>query len=90
MLNRLFIAIGVLVILTLITAFFVPRFITWADYRPRLEAMASDAFGTKVSIDGDIALTLLPQPELRMTKLKMGPADAPVVKPKRTKKKHAN
>lgn len=79
MLNRLFIAVGVLVILTLVTAFLVPRLITWGDYRPRLEAMASGAFGTEVSIEGDIALTLLPQPELRMTDVKIGPADAPVV-----------
>ena len=79
MLNRLFIAIGVLVILTLVTAFLVPRFINWSDYRPRLEGMASAAFGTKVSIEGDIALTLLPQPQVRFTKVRMGPADAPVV-----------
>ena len=79
MLNRLFIAIGVLVILTMTTAFLVPRFIQWSDYRPRLEGMASAAFGTKVSIEGDIALTLLPQPQLHFTNVKMGSPDAPVV-----------
>jgi AsmA family/AsmA-like C-terminal region len=78
-LNRLFIAIGVLVILTMTTAFLVPRFIQWSDYRPRLEGMASAAFGTKVSIEGDIALTLLPQPQLHFTNVKMGSPDAPVV-----------
>ncbi len=79
MLNRLFVAIGVLVILTIATAFFVPRFIQWNDYRPRLEKMASEAFGTPVSIEGEISLVLLPQPELHFTKVRVGPADAPVM-----------
>ena len=79
MLNRLFVAIGVLVILTIATAFFVPRFIQWGDYRPRLEKMASDAFGTPVAIEGDISLVLLPQPELHFSQVRVGPADAPVM-----------
>jgi len=49
-LNRLFIAIGVLVILAIGAAFIVPRFIQWGDYRERLETMAAEAFGTEVAI----------------------------------------
>lgn len=60
-------------------AFVVPRLIQWGDYRPRLESMASHAFGTEVAIEGDIHLTLLPQPQLQFSKVRVGPAVAPVL-----------
>lgn len=79
MLNRLFVTIGLLVILAIAAAFLVPRFIQWGDYRERLEAMAGKAFGTEVAIEGDIHLTLLPQPELEFTNVRVGPQAAPVM-----------
>ncbi|MEO7223929.1 MAG: AsmA family protein, partial [Devosia sp.] len=79
MLNRLFVIIGFIVILAIGGAFLVPRFIQWGDYRPRLEAMATQAFGTEVEITGDISLTLLPQPVLSFTKVRVGPSDSPAV-----------
>lgn len=79
MLNRLFIAIGVLVILAIGAAFVVPRFIQWGDYRERLQTMAAEAFGTEVTIGGDIQLTLLPAPKLEFTKVRVGPSAAPVL-----------
>ena len=79
MLNRLFVIVGFLVILAIGGAFVVPRFITWSDYRPRLEAMATQAFGTPVEITGDISLNLLPQPLLVFTKVRVGPAEAPAM-----------
>ena len=79
MLNRLFVIIGFLVILAIGGAFVVPRFITWSDYRPRLEAMATEAFGTPVEITGDISLNLLPQPLLVFTKVRVGTAEAPAI-----------
>ncbi|MBN9306866.1 MAG: hypothetical protein BGO82_05810 [Devosia sp. 67-54] len=79
MLNRLFIAIGVLVILAIGAAFVVPRFIQWGDYRDRLQTMAAEAFGTEVAIEGDIHLTLLPAPKLEFTRVRVGPASAPVL-----------
>jgi hypothetical protein len=78
-LNRLFVIIGFLVILAIGGAFVIPRFITWSDYRPRLEAMATQAFGTPVEITGDISLTLLPQPVLVFTKVRVGPDAAPAM-----------
>jgi hypothetical protein len=78
-LNRLFVIIGFLVILAIGGAFLIPRFIQWGDYRPRLEAMAAQAFGTEVEITGDISLTLLPQPLLEFTKVRVGPQGSPVV-----------
>ncbi len=79
MLNRLFIAIGVLVILAIGGAFLLPRFIQWGDYRGRLETMAAQAFGAQVAIEGDIQLTLLPQPKIEFTKVRVGPAAAPAM-----------
>ena len=79
MLNRLFVIIGFLVILAIGGAFAIPRFIQWGDYRERLETMGTTAFGAPVTIAGDISLTLLPQPQLLLTKVLVGPADAPVM-----------
>jgi hypothetical protein len=79
LLNRLFVTIGLLVILAIAAAFLVPRFIQWGDYRERLEAMAGKAFGTEVAIEGDIHLTLLPQPELEFTNVRVGPKPAPLM-----------
>jgi len=78
-LNRLFVIVGFLVILAIGGAFVIPRFITWSDYRPRLEAMATQAFGTPVEITGDISLNLLPQPLLVFTKVRVGPTEAPAI-----------
>lgn len=83
MLNRLFVIIGFLVILAIGGAFVIPRLITWSDYRPRLEAMASQAFGTPVEITGDIALTLLPQPQLVFTGVRVGPEASPAMEVER-------
>ena len=79
MLNRLFVTIGLLVILAIGAAFLVPRFIQWGDYRARLESMAGKAFGAPVAIEGDIHLTLLPQPQLEFTQVRVGSKDAPVM-----------
>ena len=80
MLNRLFVIVGVLVILAIGSAFVVPRFIQWSDYRGRLEAMAGEAFGAEVAITGDISLTLLPQPQLVFTSVRVGPEAAPAMR----------
>jgi hypothetical protein len=78
-LNRLFVIIGFLVILAIGGAFIVPRFIQWGDYRERLESMGTQAFGAPVTITGDISLTLLPQPQLLLTKVLVGAAGTPVM-----------
>ncbi|MEQ1901072.1 MAG: AsmA family protein, partial [Devosia sp.] len=72
MLNRLFIAIGVLVILAIGAAFVVPRFVQWSDYRDRMEQLASAALGSPVKITGDIQFALLPQPRLEFSKVVVG------------------
>ena len=83
MLNRLFVIVGFLVILAIGAAFVIPRFIQWSDYRGRLEAMATQAFGADVAITGDISLTLLPHPVLVFTKVRVGPESAPTMQVER-------
>jgi hypothetical protein len=78
-LNRLYIVIGVLAILALSAAFVVPRFIQWSDYRDRMEAIATEVFGTKVEIIGDIKFSLLPAPQLQFTNVVVGPSEEPVI-----------
>ncbi len=52
MLNRVYIAIGILLILVMAAAFVVPRFYDWNVYRDRVEAIAAEALGTDVAIRG--------------------------------------
>ncbi len=79
MLNRLFIAIGLLTILVIMAAFLVPRLIPWGNYRDRMEQAATAALGAPVSIEGDIAFQLLPQPLLTFNKVTVGPPEAPAM-----------
>ncbi|WP_423067487.1 AsmA-like C-terminal region-containing protein [Devosia sp. CN2-171] len=77
MLNRLFIIVGVVAILAIAAAFVVPSFIPWGQYRDRLAAIAAEALGTPVRIDGDVSFSLLPQPTLRLGDVSAGPEGAP-------------
>ena len=79
MLNRLFIAIGVLAILAIAAAFVVPRFIQWGDYRDRMQAIAGEVLGAPVEIAGDIQFSLLPQPQLQFADVRVGAAGAAVL-----------
>ncbi len=77
--NRLYIVLGVLVILVLAAAFIVPHVIPWGNYRGRLELLASQALGTPVRINGDIGFVLLPAPHLVLNDLAVGPQQRPVL-----------
>lgn len=78
MANRIYIAIGLIAILVLAAAFVVPRFLDWDAYKPRMEAMASEALGTDVTIAGRMEFALLPQPRLRIEDVRVGSAFDPV------------
>jgi hypothetical protein len=78
-LNRLFIIVGLIAILALGAAFVVPGFIRWEDYRDRMEATASQTLGAPVQITGEIKFALLPEPQLRFTKVVVGAADRQVM-----------
>jgi hypothetical protein len=78
-LNRLYIVVGVLLILLLTAAFLVPRFYDWSPYRARMEQIASDALGTDVRIQGELSFVLLPQPQMHMSKVQVGPLESPFI-----------
>lgn len=80
MLNRIYIVFGILLITVIAAAFLVPRFIDWSDRRVQLEALASEALGTDVTIGGKIGFELLPQPRLSFGAVEIGPKSKPLVK----------
>jgi hypothetical protein len=76
-LNRIYIAIGLLAIIVLAGAFLAPRFIQWGDYRTRMEELATDVLGTPVTIRGDIDFALLPRPRLNLADVLVGSPEEP-------------
>jgi len=76
-LNRIYIIIGLLLIVVLAGAFVAPRFIHWGDYRGRMEELASTVLGTPVTIRGDIDFSLLPQPRLKLADVLVGSPEEP-------------
>lgn len=80
MLNRLYIVVGVLAIMTIAAAFLVPRFIAWGDYRERMQEVAGEVFGAPVEIAGEIEFTLLPQPQLRFADVIVGSRERPAIR----------
>ncbi|WP_027834430.1 AsmA family protein [Maritalea myrionectae] len=83
MLNRVYIAIGILLILVMAAAFVVPRFYDWNVYRDRVEAIAAEALGTDVAIRGDLSFTLLPQPQMTISDIVVGDENAPLLEVER-------
>ncbi len=63
-----------LVLLALGAALIVPRWIDWTHYRPELTGLIGDVTGRRVALDGDIRLTLLPTPSLRVEGVRLGEA----------------
>lgn len=53
-------------ILLAAAAFLVPALIDWTDYRQRIEARVAEVSGLQLSVKGGIAVSLLPEPRLRL------------------------
>lgn len=62
-------------IAAILAAFAAPFFIDWNEWRPQLEAQASALAGTRVTIAGNIDLTLLPTPAFVLREISLGDAD---------------
>ncbi|MDB5621773.1 MAG: AsmA family protein [Devosia sp.] len=77
MLNRIYIIFGTLAIIVLAGAFIAPHFIRWSDYRGRMEELATSVLGTPVTVRGDIAFSLLPQPRLQFSDVLVGSPEEP-------------
>jgi uncharacterized protein involved in outer membrane biogenesis len=64
MLKKILIGLGVLVLLLVIAVAVGPRLVDWNAYKPRVIEAVQKATGRRLSIDGDISLSLLPSPTL--------------------------
>jgi uncharacterized protein involved in outer membrane biogenesis len=62
-------------IAAILAAFAAPFFIDWNEWRPQLEAQAGALAGTRVTISGNIDLTLLPTPAFVLRDVSLGDAD---------------
>lgn len=62
-------------IAAILAAFAAPLFIDWNGWRPQLEAEASALAGTRVTISGNIDLTLLPTPAFVLRDVSLGDAE---------------
>lgn len=79
MLNRIFIFVGLVAILVVAGAFVVPGFVTWEDYRERLQQIAAETVGAPVAIGGDIDFALLPEPQMRFAQVTIGDPANPLM-----------
>lgn len=77
--NWIVITIGTALVLALFTALIGPYFVDWTAYRATIEANAERFLGTRVAIDGEAELRLLPSPRIRLTDVRLGGEDAPIV-----------
>lgn len=65
----------VLVLALLVSAvWIVPGLLDWNQYRGSIAALASSALGRSVRIEGDVTLTLLPQPVLTASRIEVADA----------------
>ncbi len=66
--------IALALITAILAAFAAPFFIDWNEWRPQLEAQASALAGTRVTIAGNIDLTILPTPAFVLREVSLGDA----------------
>ncbi len=67
-----------LAVLLLAGIWLIPPALDWNRFRPEIAALASDALGRRVRIDGPITLTLLPQPMFTAGKVSFAPGGDPI------------
>ena len=66
--------IALALITAILAAFAAPFFIDWNEWRPQLEAQASALAGSRVTITGNIELTILPTPAFVLREVSLGDA----------------
>jgi uncharacterized protein involved in outer membrane biogenesis len=62
---------ALLALLVVLALLLLPRFIGVAQFRPRLEALISDAVGYRADIGGEVGLALLPRPRLTTSDVRL-------------------
>ncbi len=48
----------------------VPQFINWSSYKPSIISAVQDATGRRLTVDGDIEVTMLPELALKMSRVR--------------------
>ncbi len=69
--RKLFISLGALLALAAVTALFAPSLVDWNRYKGEISTRVEDATGRTLTIDGNIALALLPTPKLLVTGMRL-------------------
>ncbi|MDP6587848.1 MAG: AsmA family protein [Alphaproteobacteria bacterium] len=59
------------IVLVIIAAFVVPGFMDWNSYKPEILEPVEALTGRQLSIDGDIEISLLPSPKLRVSDVRL-------------------
>ena len=67
MIKKILYGIIALIVLVVIAAFVVPSFMDWNSYKPEISERIEALTGRQLAIDGDIEISILPTPKLRIT-----------------------
>lgn len=69
-------SLATLFVLAMAGAFAVPLFVDWNQFKPQIERYAEEAIGQPVRIEGDVALTVLPEFRFRASRIVVLDEDA--------------
>ena len=75
-LKKLFFSLLFVLVLVIGAALIVPAFVNWNSYKPEIAAQVEKLTGRALTIEGDIALQLLPTPALRAEGISLANLDA--------------
>ena len=76
--NTTLTALGIALLVALMTALLGPFFVDWNQHRAFFERHASEMLGMPVHVQGKIDARLLPQPVVRFSDVVIGDADGPL------------
>lgn len=81
--NSFLLSLATLLIVAILALFAAPLFIDWNGYKPEFEREASRILGRNVAVEGEIHLTVLPTPRIRVDGVKVADGDgAPLIEAK--------
>lgn len=75
---RLIFFIFSIVVLLLVAAVIGPNFIDWNKHKPKIIELVNDATGLEVKIDGNLSLSLLPSPRVKVEGLTVFAPDSKI------------
>ncbi len=69
--KRILIGLGIVIGLVVVVALIAPLFIDVNQYKPMIEEQAEKATGRKLTLEGDLSLSLLPSPTVSVENVKL-------------------